>query len=108
MLPLGLAVAALYVPLRPVWAADSAPTAIQAALRVGPGETTPHFFTGDTRLSNFQQLPEPVQHPLQSAAVTDATVPNVTQRPVETPRPGLAPTIVSAVASVAVPQQQNQ
>src|SRR6185369_10349638 len=66
------------------------------------GETTPHFFTGDTRLSGFQRLPEPVQHPLQSTAVSAAPFPNVVQQPVERTRPELMPSVVSAVSTVQV------
>jgi hypothetical protein len=100
MLPVGLAAAALCLPVCVVWSEEWVPTAIQAALRVGPGEPSPHFFTGDSRLSSFQKLPEPISHPLQSAAVTAVPAPNVGQQLVEQPSLVIAPTGSNALANV--------
>ncbi len=88
ILPLGVALAAVYVPLRLTLAGIPLPMAVQAAVEAPPRQTA-HFFPGDVRLSGFQRLvmPEggvPGVDPLQPAAVTAVPEP--------------APAIVSAVS----------
>ncbi len=99
ILPLGVALAAVYVPLRLSLAGIPLPMAVQAAVEA-PARQTAHFFPGDVRLSGFQRLimPEgsmPGVDPLQPEA---EIVPPVSQANFQAPAP--SPSVAAAEPQV--------
>jgi hypothetical protein len=95
ILPLGVALAAVYVPLRFTLAGAPLPMAVQAAVEA-PARQTAHFFPGDVRLSGFQRLIMP-----------EGTLPSANpSQPVEVTAPAEPPPAVSQAnfEAPAVPQ----